>query len=279
MVVLDGQVAVVTGGNSGVGLATAKLLASVGMKVAIVGRRAAKCKAAADAIAAAGGEAMACPADIGDPKAVRRVVREVSAHFGGVDVLINNAGGGGGGRLLDCTDEQIDTLIKAHVYGPFYCTRECYRVMVQRGRGHVINVASVAAQWTHAGEIAYGTAKAAMLKFTHHLRSEFATANKEQAVKGADGERFFAHVLLPGGIKTPFWEPFGVDYHKQQWLEPEDVAAVILAILQHPEQGRPFFEKMFADKAAHVCSFKAHGDLPHVMALASRSQTKDWKLA
>ncbi len=273
-----GRTAIVTGAGSGVGLATARLLARHGMNVALVGRRAQRCDAAAAEITQAGGAALSCPADVGDAAAVEAMTLTVAERFGGVDVLVNNAGGGGGGRLLDCTDQAIDAMLRAHVYGPIYCTRACYRVMAQRGRGHVVNVASVAAHWTHANEIVYGTAKAAMVKFTHHLRSEFDEADKRLADKGVE-PGFFTHVLMPGGIKTPFWEPLGIDYRDRQWLEPEDVAAVILAILQHPREGRPFFEKMFADQPAHVCSFLAYGAMPHVMALAHRSQTRHWKLA
>lgn len=273
--------ALITGAGSGVGLATARLLARQGMNVAIVGRRADKCDAAAAEITRAGGQALSCPADVGDAVAVAAMVSRVVERFGGVDVLVNNAGGGSRSRLLDSTDREIDAMLRAHVYGPIHCTRECYRVMAQRGRGHVVNVASVAAHWTHADEIIYGTAKAAMVKFTHHLRSEFDEADKQLADQGGEtaNRGFFTHVLMPGGIKTPFWEPLGIDCRDRQWLEPDDVAAVILAILQHPREGRPFFEKMFADQPAHVCSFREYGDLPHVMALAHRSQTRQWKLA
>lgn len=279
---LKNRVAIITGGGSGVGLAAAKLFAKQGMKVAVVGRRAELLRKAVEEIEKEGGEALACPADVGDGPAVAAMVRQVVDRFGGVDVLINNAGGGSGaGRLLEHTDQQLDTLFRAHIYGPFFCTRDCYRVMRERGGGHVINVASVSAQWSNAEEISYGTAKGAMVKFTQHLRKEFELADKEVAeAKGWPVQpRFFAHALLPGGIKTPFWDHSGIDYHKQEWLEPEQLADLLLAILQNPTETRPFFEKMFEKSTMHVCSFVAKADRPFLMTVAHRSQTKHFRLA
>lgn len=281
MINLTGRVAIITGGGSGVGLAAAKLFAKHGMKVAVVGRRAEPLRRAVQEIEKDGGEAMACPANVGDGPAVTALVGRVVERFGGVDVLINNAGGGEAGRLLEHTDKNIDDTFRAHIYGPFFCTRDCYRVMRERGGGHVINIASVSAQWSNAEEISYGTAKGAMVKFTQHLRKEFELADKEVAqAKGWPVQpRFFAHALLPGGIKTPFWDRSGIDYRKQEWLEPEQVADLLLAILQHPTETRPFFEKMFEQGTMHVCSFAAKADRPFLMTVAHRSQTKHFKLA
>jgi 3-oxoacyl-[acyl-carrier protein] reductase len=281
MIELKGRIAIITGGGSGVGLAAAKLFAQHGMKVAVVGRRAELLHKAVEEIEKEGGEALACPANVGDGPAVTALVQQVVERFGGVDVLINNAGGGEAGRLLEHTDKNIDDTFRAHIHGPFFLTRECYRAFRGRDGGHVINVASVSAQWSNAGEISYGTAKGAMVKFTQHLRKEFELADKEVAeAKGLPLQpRFFAHALLPGGIKTPFWVRSGIDPRTQEWLEPEQVADLLLAILQNPVENRPFFEKMFEKGTMHVCSFKAKADRPYLMTVAHRSQTQHWTLA
>jgi NAD(P)-dependent dehydrogenase (short-subunit alcohol dehydrogenase family) len=281
MTELKARVAIVTGGGSGVGLAAAKLFAQQGMKVAVVGRRAEPLRAAVEQIEKDGGEALACPADVGNGPAVTAIVRQVADRFGGVDVLINNAGGAEAGRLLEHTDQHIEDTFRAHVLGPFFLARECYKVFRGRGGGHVINVASVAAQWSNAEEISYGTAKAALVKFTQHLRKEFELADKEvaEAEKLPVQPRFFAHALLPGGIKTPFWDRLGVNRAGRQWLEPEQVAELLLAILQHPAEMRPFFEEMFAEGSMHVCSFAAKADRPYLLTVAHRAQTKNYVLA
>lgn len=271
---LRGRSIIITGGSSGVGLATARLLAAQGARVALVGRRSDGCRAAAEAVreagSEAGGEALPITADIGRPDDARRIVAETVAAFGGVDALVNNAGGGSRTRLLDHSDEQLEAILRAHVYGPFMLTREAYRVMARQGHGHVINVASVAAYWPGKDEISYGTAKAAMVKFTQHLVTEFQEGANGEFAGGR--ERFHAHVLLPGGIDTPFWDALGVSVSRQGFLEPGHVGQVIREVLRHPAEDRAFFQRRFADGEIDVYAFDRYQDLPYLLALGRRQK-------
>lgn len=129
---LDGKVAVITGGNSGIGACAAELFAKEGAKVVISARRVEQLEAVADKIKAAGGEALAVPCDISDKAQCSAVITKTLETFGTVDILVNNAGVVDSGieAVEKVTDETIDTLIDINTKGTLYMTREAAKVMV-----------------------------------------------------------------------------------------------------------------------------------------------------
>ncbi len=143
---LDGKVAVITGGNSGIGACAAELFAKEGAKVVISARRVEQLEAVADKIKAAGGEALAVPCDISDKAQCSAVITKTLETFGTVDILVNNAGVVDSGieAVEKVTDETIDTLIDINTKGTLYMTREAAKVMVGKKTGSIVNVASVA---------------------------------------------------------------------------------------------------------------------------------------
>ena len=147
---LEDKIAIVTGGNSGIGEATGKVLAGEGAKVALLTRRQEKGQTVQDEIRGASGEATFFSCDVSNHLAVEEAVAQVVERYGGVDILVNNAGGGalGGkaGEPMRLEDNQTwDRVISANLTGPFYMTRAVWPHMVSGGGGVIINISSGAA--------------------------------------------------------------------------------------------------------------------------------------
>lgn len=189
---LDGKVAIITGGNSGVGAATAKLFAREGAKVVITARRAVPLEAVAAEIREAGGEVLPVAMDISKADEVQALVAKTVETFGRLDVLVNNAG------ILDeglkpidrFTDEVLDRVLEINEKGCMYCIREGTKQMQENGGGSVVNVASVAGA-LGCGGAAYVASKAAIIGITRHTALRFA------------GKNIRCNAVCPGSIATP----------------------------------------------------------------------------
>ena len=147
---LADKIAIVTGGNSGIGEATGKVLAREGAKVALLARRQEKGQAVQEEIRMTGGNATFFPCDVSNHIAVEGAVSQVVERYGGVDILVNNAGGGalGGkaGEAMRLEDNQTwDRVVSVNLTGPFYMTRAVWPHMVSAGGGVIINISSGAA--------------------------------------------------------------------------------------------------------------------------------------
>lgn len=182
------RVAVVTGGGSGIGLATCTRLASDGFTLAVLDLDVDTAKAAAGS----GGTGYA--ADVSDAEAVERAFAEIVATFGRIDVLVNNAGINGGPGATTCHETTVEAWDRVHAInsrGPFLCSRAALPVMLAQGSGHVITVASVAGQIVFPGRCAYTASKGAALMFAKSLAVDYAKA----------GIR--SNAVCPGFVQTP----------------------------------------------------------------------------
>ena len=143
---LDGKVAIITGGNSGIGAVSAVQFAKEGAKVVISARRVEQLNEVADKIKAAGGEVLAVPCDIAHSDQCKNVVDKAVEAFGTVDILVNNAGvvDSDIAAIEKLTDETIDRLIDINTKGTLYMTREAAKIMMEKKAGSIVNVASVA---------------------------------------------------------------------------------------------------------------------------------------
>lgn len=189
---LEGKVAIITGGNSGIGKAAAELFAKEGAKVVISARREAQLLEVAAKIREAGGEALCVTCDISKSDQCAALVEKTVEAYGTVDVLVNNAGVLDSGifAVEKVSDETIDYLVDINTKGTLYVTRECTKVMLQKKAGSIVNVASVAGYCGNGGA-AYVSSKAAVIGLT-----------KNVAMRCADiGVR--CNAVCPGSVVTP----------------------------------------------------------------------------
>lgn len=162
-------VALVTGGGTGIGEATARLLVDSGARVFLTGRRAAPLQALA---AELGPRVAWVSADIGHSGEPERIVGAVREAFGGLDILINNAGTStDAGVLLETSDEELERVFRVNTLGTLAMTREALPALIERG-GSVVNVSSVLAQGVMAGSSAYAASKAAIEQATRVIAAE-----------------------------------------------------------------------------------------------------------
>src|SRR5579871_5938175 len=170
---LQDRVAIVTGGGTGIGRATALALGREGVSVAVnYSRSATEAEEAAQEIIAEGGMAFAIRADVADGAAVRRMTDQVVERFGGLDLLVNNAGTTRYIPLSDLdavTDEVWEAILAVNLKGAFYCARAAAPHMRARGAGAIVNISSVAGLTGDGSSLPYAVSKAALIGLTRSL--------------------------------------------------------------------------------------------------------------
>ncbi|MCA9200599.1 MAG: SDR family oxidoreductase [Planctomycetales bacterium] len=229
---LANQVALITGGGTGIGRATALLFAEEGAAVAVnYSKSRSEAEQTVAEIQAAGGTAIAVQANVADDRQVRRMCEQVYAEFSRLDQLVNNAATTSfvSATDLDAMDEEKwDSVLNVNVKGLFYVSRAAIQQMRKGGGGHIVNVSSIAAYTGQGSSIAYSASKAAVLNMT-----------KAMAFSQAPDVRINA--VAPGVVETRWiagWEKF-TDPHKQltplqRHATPEDVALAIFGLAINP---------------------------------------------
>lgn len=175
---LTGRVAIVTGGSRGLGLMMARALGRAGARVAICARRPQWLDPAREELEAAGIEVLAAPLDVTDPGGVRAFVDAVVRRWGRIDVLVNNAGITWGATVESYPLDKWRQVLEVNVTGAFLMSQAAGRIMLEAGRGSIINVASIAGLGGQADTelpvIAYSTSKGALIAFTRDLAVKWA---------------------------------------------------------------------------------------------------------
>jgi 2-dehydro-3-deoxy-D-gluconate 5-dehydrogenase len=187
---LSGKVAIVTGGNGGIGLGLARGLANGGADIAIVGRNDAKSKAAVDDIAARGVKAIAIAADVTDKAAVARIVERVAAELGRIDILVNNAGINVRKPPHVLEIDEWESVIDTNLTSAFLCSKAAYPAMKAAGGGKVINIGSMMSIFGASFTPAYAASKGGIVQFTRACACAWASDNIQ------------ANAILPGWIDT-----------------------------------------------------------------------------
>ena len=189
---MDGRVAIVTGAGSGIGEATARLLAKQGLHVGLVGRRRERLAAVAEAIEAAGGQAFAVPADLGLPRSPWQIVDAVLEAGGRLDVIVNNAATY---RLLPIEAfslDDFDDVMAINLRAPYFLVQAALPALRSSPAPVVVNVSSAAAVMYRAQQTVYGLAKAALEHMTMNMAAELAP------------DRIRVACVRPGPVRTEF---------------------------------------------------------------------------
>ncbi len=156
---LDGKIAIVTGGNRGIGKAIARGLAREGASVVIAARDAELLRRTADELSTDGATVVAHPADVTDEAAVEQLFAATLARFGRLDLLVCNAGGFGSAPLEAFSTADWNRIIGVNLTGPFLCSRAAMRIMKPQGGGRIIIVASISAHRVRPNNVAYNASK------------------------------------------------------------------------------------------------------------------------
>jgi 2-deoxy-D-gluconate 3-dehydrogenase len=186
---LTGKIAVVTGGNGGIGLGMARGLAQAGALVVIAGRNAEKSREAADELREEGCNADAIEADVTDEGEVQRLVDETGKRHGRIDILVNNAGTTVRKRPQDMALHEWRYVMDTNLTSAFMCSKAAYPLLKQQG-GKVINVGSMMSIFGAPYASAYGASKGGIVQFTRSIATAWAADNIQ------------ANAILPGWIDT-----------------------------------------------------------------------------
>jgi NAD(P)-dependent dehydrogenase (short-subunit alcohol dehydrogenase family) len=223
---LAGKVAVVTGGSKGIGRSIAGALAGAGADVALCARDEAEAEqAASDITGSGGGRAVGVRADVRRQQDVRALIRRAVDEFGGVDILVANAGVGGFAAIDELEPDDWHAIIDTNLTGVYYSCHEAVPEIKKRGGGWIITIGSLAGRYAHAGGTAYNASKFGLIGFTEALMEDV----RHHGIR--------VSCVMPGTVDTYFNEavPTG-----ESWkLGPADVAKVVLQLLDHEARSLP----------------------------------------
>ncbi|MEP7190422.1 MAG: SDR family NAD(P)-dependent oxidoreductase [Roseiflexaceae bacterium] len=166
------KVALVSGASSGIGEATALALAAQGIRVAVAARRADRLEKLVERIGAAGGQALAVPADVTDEQQARAMVSHTQEQWGRLDILVNNAGLMLLGPIAEADTEDWRRMINTNLLGLLYATHAALPIMKAQQFGHIVNISSVAGRVVRAGSGVYNATKWGVGAFSEALRQE-----------------------------------------------------------------------------------------------------------
>jgi len=215
--------AVITGASSGIGRLLALRIARAGARVALVARRAAELEAVAAEISAAGGDAVVLPCDVGDRDESFATAAAARERLGPIDLLVNNAGYGHHRPFLEWDLDDMERLMRVNFLGTLYWTKALLPQMVERGRGWLVFMASVAGKIGVPDESVYAASKFATVGLAEALSIEVEDAG--------------VHVLTvcPGTIRTPFFDQEALErmppVAKRSMVEPQPLVEAIVGAL------------------------------------------------
>ncbi|MBW4025813.1 MAG: SDR family oxidoreductase [Acidobacteria bacterium] len=220
---LADQVAVVTGAGRGIGEAISRRLASMGARVILVARDPQRLQEVAAAIKADGQLAEAVPTDLTDEPAIAALAGQVKERWGRCDILVNNAGIGEIGQPLhEMKPEAWDRLMATNLRAPYLMIRALAPTMIAAGRGHIVNISSLAGKNPLPNGAAYSASKWGLNGLTYSVAEEL----RPHGIR--------VSVIAPGSVNTGFGGGGGKNAEKK--IQPEDVAAIVAMLVTQAPQ-------------------------------------------
>lgn len=229
---LKGKVALVTGASSGIGEATAKLLAKNGARVALVARREDRLQQIIKEIEDAGGRAISVVADVADEAQVKNAFDKAHQEFGRLDILVNNAGVMLLGPISGADTKEWRRMVNLNVLGLMYCTHAALPTMQAQKSGHIVNISSVAGRTAREGAGVYNATKWAVGAFSESLRQEVSR------------DKIRVSIIEPGVVETELQTHISDEKMKRQMeemtramqpLQSDDIARTILYAVSQPQ--------------------------------------------
>lgn len=227
MALLTNKTAIVTGGTKGIGFAIASALVTAGANVSISARNENEIKKVAARLnELGGGRCVGFVCDVRDEAQVRSLFTNTVEALGGVDILVNNAGIGLSATVEATTGDDFRAVIETNLCGVFYCCHAAIPLLKQRGGGYIINISSLAGTNAHPRMAAYNASKFGLNGFSEALMQEV----RHDGIK--------VSYIMPGSVNTEFGgdEP---SPEKSWQLQPEDIAQVVMDLLNHPDRSLP----------------------------------------
>jgi NADP-dependent 3-hydroxy acid dehydrogenase YdfG len=230
---LSGKVAAVTGASSGIGEATAVMLAEAGAAVSLAARRSDRISDLAKKIEGAGGRALPIEADLGNEEQANAFIRQTKEQLGRLDILVNNAGQMLLGPVIGADTSEWRRMVDVNLLGLLYSTHAALPIMGEQGSGHIVNISSVAGRFATFGAAVYNLTKFGVNAFSEALRQEVAAAN----VKVTVIEPGFVATELQGHNTHPMVIEAIENMRKEvgKPLEAEDIARSILYAVGEPD--------------------------------------------
>lgn len=219
---LEDKVAVVTGGNGGIGKGIAEALAKEGCHLAICGRNLEKLSAAAGELADHGADVLARQVNVAEEGEVAEFFEAVMKRFGRVDILVNNAGNFDGGRMDKVSLKAWNNVIGACLTGTFLCSRAAFSIMKNQGGGRILNIGSISAQRPREGSAPYAAAK-------------FGVWGLTQAI-ALDGRPFniTCSCLHPGNVLVERRQSSSLQSDEEPMMSVDTIARAAIAMLALP---------------------------------------------
>jgi NAD(P)-dependent dehydrogenase (short-subunit alcohol dehydrogenase family) len=228
---LSGRIAIVTGGNQGIGFGIAQGLVGAGATVVIANRRAAEGQKAAESLQKEGFNAIAIPTNVSQKASITAMVDKVMGQYGKIDILVNNAAVITRKPLEDFEENEWDTILNTNLKGLFLCCQVVGREMIKQKKGKIINISSVLSQMAQSGRGVYATAKAGVSHLTRALAMEWIKYGIN------------VNAIGPGVTVTPINEKYFRD-------NPDDLNKILSGI----PIGREAYPKDYAGAAVFLAS-------------------------
>jgi meso-butanediol dehydrogenase/(S,S)-butanediol dehydrogenase/diacetyl reductase len=232
--------AIVTGGGTGIGAAIARRLSADGYAVTVMGRRAEPL----DEVVRDLSQGVVVTGDVGQPEDCVRGVAAAVEAFGGLDVLVNNAGIGNGGKAIEESPEQWEAVLRTNLSGAFYMARAALPQLIER-RGAIVNISSTSGYLAGPGWTSYCTSKAGLIMLSRCLANDY----------GPAGVR--TNTVCPGWVRTPMGDEDMDEVARAQGIDREEAYRLL-------NQDVPIRRPAEADEVASVVSFLVSPDASYV---------------